>query len=201
MFSNSTIGLPLLKSCSSSLTSLNLPQYSLCSSLPSSHLSWFLCVGHPQSGQSYAGLTRSWCFSNEVGHKDTDFIRSAFSRRAGNGDSERGWKRSSCERRGAWGAAGAGFFFLKMEKNGRAWMWEWGRATGRQVGATESEGMRREEAMRVRLRDVAVIVRILGKGKVKKWLVEACTTGEVSKISREGGRERNAEKSQIIMWR
>lgn len=36
------------------------------------------------------------------------------------------------------------------------------------MGATESEGMRREEAMRVRLRDVAVIVRILGKGKVKK---------------------------------
>lgn len=34
------------------------------------------------------------------------------------------------------------------------------------MGVTVSEGTRREVAVRVRLRDVAVIVRILGKDKM-----------------------------------
>lgn len=58
----------------------------------------------------------------------------------------------------------------------------------------ESEGMRWEEVMWVCFRDVVVIVCILGKGKVKKWLVEVCMIGEVSKILREGGCEWNVEK-------
>ena len=89
--SYSIIFLRLRITCSSILTSLNRSQYSLCSANPSSHLSLFLCVGHPQSGQSNAGRTRSPpCFSNEVGHRDAALMRSAFWTRAGWGEAERG---------------------------------------------------------------------------------------------------------------
>lgn len=60
-------------------------------------------MGHPQSGQSKAGLTLSPYFSTETGQIETDLTRSAFCRKSSNGDVDNGWKRLSCVMNGAVG--------------------------------------------------------------------------------------------------
>ena len=127
--SNSLIRLPLLKSCSSSFASLNLPQYLWCSA-SAAQCSPEQCVGHPQSGHSnWTVLRVAWgcpCaqLSAHTGQGASFCIAALRSRTAWNGDLENGWKRSSCDRTGFFCAFALAFacsddFLLKRERKVR----------------------------------------------------------------------------------
>lgn len=101
--SNSRILLPLLKSWSSSLTSLSLEQYLECSS-SASQCSLEQCVGHPQSGHSNLtarGISLVWCCAvAQTGQGASLCIASPRARISWKGDCENDRNKSSSARTG-----------------------------------------------------------------------------------------------------
>jgi hypothetical protein len=143
--SNSRILLPLLKSCSSSLTSRNLEQYFWCS-LSSWKCSSEQWVGHPQSGHSnftargcVEWFKELWLWNEaQTGHAAKSWIASPRARRAGKGDLENGWKRLSWARIGS----GCGCGFCLRKKLNRFLVWAAGTTRRARTAATNGGGKR-----------------------------------------------------------